>query len=198
MIIKTIFTAFFLFVFLSCDKKETAQIELTETDSIAQGITKVHDPIITLNPKAKKMVENWEEYQKFDEFIEQYKNISTNNALLNAKYLSKLSEQLKDSIRIEKLNTPSVRIRLNVLHNESLRLADMSSINQIAESEIIQENKNILEAFSALNLKINNIISQEKLNKDVDEFIEEIMSSDSDSSIQPIKRDTLNPNQKPL
>lgn len=179
MIVKNIFTTLLILTFLSCDKKESPQVELTTTDTLTTSITKIHSPIIKLNAKANKMVENWGEYQKLDEFIQQYTNISTSSALLNAKELSELSQQLKDSIRIEKLDIPSVRIRLNVLHNETLRLADMSTINQITNSEIIQENKNILEAYSALNLKINNITSQEKLNKDVDEFIEEIITGDS-------------------
>ena len=108
------------------------------------------------------------------EFIKQYENISSIDALFNANELSELAQQLKDTIRVKKFEIPSVKIRLNVLYSETLRLADMASISSISGEEIKNENENILNAFSALNLKINNVIIQENLNKDVSKFIEEI------------------------
>jgi len=191
MDMKNIFSIFLLLFLLSCNKVKSTKEGIVAQDTIQTSLIKANDFAIKLNPKAKKMVENWGEYQKLDEFIQQYRNISISNALLNAKELSELSQQLKDSIRVEKLKTPSVKIRLNVLYNETLRLADMSTINHISNSEVIQENKNIIEAYTALKLKINNIISQEKLNNDVNEFIEEIINSDSINSRKMIKPDNL-------
>lgn len=181
----------FLLFIISCkkDKSEKKNIP-TIIDSTRADYIKINHLITRLNPKSKTMVESWGEYQKVDELIQQYNKISISDALLNAKELSELSQQLKDSIRIEKLNIPSVKIRLNVLYNETLRLADMATIYDIKNSEVIQKNKNILEAYSALNLKINNIISKEKLNKDVNEFIEEIINSDSVKSKKTIEPDT--------
>jgi len=195
MILKNIFTILLSIVLLSCNKVKSVKDESIKADTLQTNSIKVNSPIITLNPKAKKMTENWGEYQKLNGLIQQYQKISISNALLNAKELSELSKQLKDSIRVEKLKIPSVKIRLNVLHNETLRLADMSTINHIENEEIIKESENILEAFSALNLKINNIIHQEKLNEDVNQFIEEIINSDSTNSKKTIKSDTLNLNQ---
>jgi hypothetical protein len=50
----------------------------------------------------------------------------------------------------------------------------MATINQITEIEVIRENKNILDAYSALNIKINNMVNQEKLNSEVNDFLSEI------------------------
>lgn len=132
---------------------------------------------VKLDAKAKIEVEDWIEYKKMDDFLKQYHHISPIDALFNANELSELAQQLKDTIRVEKFKIPSVKIRLNVLYNESLRLADMATISSISEEEIQHENENILNAFSALNLKINNIIIQETLNDDVSKFIDEIKNS---------------------
>jgi hypothetical protein len=165
----------------SCRKSISKDELVTVTDSTATNILKMDHVVVELNPKAQKEVEDWTEYQKMNEFIKQYHNISAIDALFNANELSELAQQLKDTIRVEKFEIPSVKIRLNVLHSETLRLADMASINNVGEEEIKNENENILNAFSALNLKINNIIIQENLNKDVSEFIKEVKSTTTSS-----------------
>jgi hypothetical protein len=165
----------------SCRKSISKEELTTVLDSTTTNLIKTDHLEVKLNTEAQKLVEDWTEYQKMNEFIKQYHNISAIDALFNANELSELAQQLKDTIRVEKFEIPSVKIRLNVLHSETLRLADMASINNIAEEEIKNENENILNAFSALNIKINNIIIQENLNQDVSEFIEEIKSTTTSS-----------------
>ena len=106
-----------------------------------------------------------------------------NEALLNSVELSVLAQQLRDSIRVEKLNIPEVKIRLNVLYTETLRLADMSTIPTITEQLVAKENNNIIEAFSALNLKINNMSSQDQLNSEISKFVDEILQQPKSDSI---------------
>jgi hypothetical protein len=191
MSIKSIFFIFIIVITFSCDKKTSKKNILIKKDIIQISKIRTNNIEVKLNSKAKKTVANWSEYQNFDEFLIQYRNISSSDALLNANELSKLAKQLKDSIRIEKFQIPSVKIRLNVLHNETLRLADMSTINNISETDVFNENKSILNAFSALNLKINNLISQENLNSDVDEFIDEIINSSDSSKTKQLKRNVF-------
>lgn len=191
MSLKYLFFILFISIFFSCKKHNINQETATIIDTTRTHIFKVNNRIIELNSKANNMVKDWVEYQKIDEFIQQYYHISIDDAMLNAKELSKLSQQLKDSIRVEKLDIPSVKIRLNVLNNEILRLADMATITNISSSDIKKESENILDAYFALNSKINNIISQENLNSDVNKFIEEIMSNkDSIISKKIVKLDT--------
>lgn len=159
----------------SCNKTISKKKQEVLRDSLISNTSKMNHPIAMLNNKAKSLVANWDEYQNIDELLKQYQNISANLALLNAKELSVLARQLKDSIRIEKLKIPSVKIRLNVLHNETLRLADMETIPSITESEVYEENNNIINAYSALNLKINNIVNQENLNEEVSSFVDEVL-----------------------
>jgi hypothetical protein len=177
MSLKYLFFILFITILFSCKKHNIDQESATIIDTTRTHIFKVNKRIIELNTKANNMVKDWIEYQKIDEFIQQYYHISIDDAMLNAKELSKLSQQLKDSIRVEKLDIPSVKIRLNVLNNEILRLADMATITNISSSDIKKESENILDAYFALNSKINNLISQENLNSDVNKFIEEITSN---------------------
>lgn len=183
-----------LFLMGSCNKKVNEKKLVSTQDSIKAGSIKATYSKVELDSKAKKAVENWGEYRKMDEFIQQFQDISKTDALFNANELSELAQQLKDSIRIKKFEIPEIRIRLNVLHNESLRLADMATIPKITEIEVQNENENILNAFAALNLKINNIINQETLNEDLREFIDQLSTTvdtiniDGTSSVDSIKK----------
>ena len=113
-------------------------------------------------------------------------------ALLNSVELSELAQQLKDSIRVEKLNIPEVKIRLNVLHSETLRLADMSNIPTITQESVEEETNNMLDAFSALNLKINNMNLQEELNEEISKFVDEVLESPTlDSTDTSVSSDSL-------
>lgn len=177
---------------ISCNKTVSKKKEIDVVqDTLKTGKIKANYSEIKLNSKAKKVVENWTEYQKFNEFIGQYNNISITDALFNANELSELAQQLKDTIRVEKFKIPSVKIRLNVLHNESLRLADMATIPKISEIEVQNENENILNAYSALNLKINNIVNQENLNNELNEFINQVSNSSNTNQLQHESNDSI-------
>jgi hypothetical protein len=171
----------FLILFFSCKKeKKTVDVQSQNLTSNEQEDIKikVKTKFVKLIPEAQKTVQEWSEYQNISELIPKFYNTTTKECLINSHLLSQLSQQLKDSIRIDKFNIPSFRIRLNVLHSESMRLFDMDSINSIKNSEIIQENKNIISAFNSINSKINSIITKEKLNNDLLEF-DNLMNKDS-------------------
>jgi len=121
----------------------------------------------TLAPDAKKKVKDWPEYQQLDELLINFYSISNNEALNLSKELSLTTQQLKDSIKIDRFKEPDISIRINVLHNNALRLNDMASITSINPIEVKDEIQKILDAFSALNAKINNITNQEKLEAEV-------------------------------
>lgn len=175
MLLKKVILLSLIALIVSCTKTISRKNNEISRDSLIGNTDMVNFQISKLNNKSIKLVETWDEYQNIDELLNQYQNINANLALLNAKELAVLAKQLKDSIRVERLKIPSIKIRLNVLHNETLRLADMSTIPSITEKEVVEENNNILNAFSALNLKINNIVNQENLNEELSSFIDEVL-----------------------
>ncbi len=181
-----IFIAFLaLTLFISaCKNKEQKAKEVNDSSPVKNSLIKSEKPITKLNPASKEMIATWPEYQKFDELISQYQETSMNEALLNSIELSELARQLKDSVRIEKLDIPEVKIRLNVLYSETLRLADMSTIPTITEALVAQENNNVIDAYSALNIKINNMTAQDELNEEISTFVDEVLDEPKQDSLK--------------
>lgn len=181
-----------ILLLISCKNKEKVEQDAAAINEEILRTIKSDKPITNLNNKAKDLVKTWPEYQNFNDLINQYQEITVSEALLNSVELSELAKQLRDSIRVDKLNIPEVKIRLNVLYSETLRLADMSSIPTISQESVEQENNNMVDAFSALNLKINNMNLQDELNSEISKFIDEVLESPTiDSSNTMVIIDSL-------
>ncbi len=163
---------FFIF---SCNNDMKNEIisstKLTQKNNTTDDtIFKISLKKVRLHSKAKKVVEDWQEYLAVSEFIPKFYNTSTKEALFNAIEFYKLTSYLKDSTQIKRFTKPSIKTRINVLNNEALRLFDMDSIPSITNKEVIHETENIINAFNALNIKINNAVKKELLSKDLAEF----------------------------
>lgn len=173
------FLILILFFNFSCTKTKNVEEVATASDTLVVDTTDriINNSSETLIPEAKQTLEDWKEYKKLDQFMLKYYNVSNFEALNNAKELSELVQHLKDSIRIDKLKTPNVVARFNVLHNETLRLADMATIPSISKAEVEEEVKKIIDLFSAVNSKINTIYKaetlQNKLEVDTEEPIDD-------------------------
>ncbi len=169
------FIFFIILLSFSCKKNKT-QENVFQTEKLRDTTLKNYTLKITenLKPKAKEQVKNWEEYQKIDEFLRNNQNTNAEETLFNAEELARLTQELKDSIRIETFKTPDYKIRLNVINNEALRLKDMSTIPNLSSNEVLTEYQKVFEAFNALNSKLNNKVSKEKINKELKDFIETV------------------------
>jgi len=148
----------------SCNRnKETAEVS-DKSDSLKFDANRIENRISeTLSPDAKVALDNWKEYEDVDELLLKYYSITTLEALTDAKELSELVKLMKDSIRVEKLQRKNIIARINVLHNETLRLADMATIPSISKEEVKEEVGNIVSIYSAINSKINTIYQAESL-----------------------------------
>jgi len=146
----------------SCNRnKELAEVS-EKSDSLKLDVNRIENKIgETLIPEAKDALAGWKEYQDVDELLLNYYSITTLEALSNAKELSEFVKLMKDSLRIEKLQKPNIIARINVLHNETLRLADMATIPSISKKEVKEEVSNIVSIYSAINSKINTIYKAE-------------------------------------
>jgi hypothetical protein len=163
---KIIYPFLFLIILLfgfSCTHNKRTEANEQTIDSLGHTNRITSTLGETLIPMAKDSIASWKAYNEVDTFILKYYNISTSEALNNASELSGLVEIMKDSIPIEILNKPNVIARLNVLHNETLRLADMANISSITDKEVADEVKQLLEIYSAFNAKINTIYAAKSL-----------------------------------
>ena len=162
---------FMALCFTSCGKKtESEQVPEYVNQQEQVPTLKSDAPVVALNRESEELVKDWGEYQDFSQLIVQYREISKSDALLNSVELEELARYLKDSVRVKKLDIPSVRMRLNVLHNEVQRLADMSTIPTITWEEVLEENNNVLDAYASLNIKINDLGNQERINRELAKF----------------------------
>ena len=153
-----------LLLSFSCNRAKTVQEVSKNSDSLKISSDRIISTIgETLIPKAKKAVSEWKEYNDVDEFLLKYYNISNSEALNYAEELSDLVQLMKDTVRVEKLKELNITARFNVLYNESLRLADMSTIPSITDEEVKEEVLKIVGVFSAVNQKINTIYKAEEL-----------------------------------
>ncbi len=189
--IRIILLLFLALSTLSCKKNsDSEEIPEYATERGLGASLKSEAPVVALSKESEELVKGWKEYQDFNEQIIQYREISKSDALLNSIELEELARYMKDSIRVEKLDIPSVRMRLNVLHNEAKRLSDMSTIPTITDEEVLAENNNVLDAFAALNIKINDLARQDRINRELAKFDDppEVV----DDSI-PSEKDTVAP-----
>jgi len=144
-----------------------------------------------LSVEAKESLRNWVGFQNFAVEMERYTSVTKSQALENAKQLSLLIKKVSDSIKVDELERPDIRIRLNVMYNHSLRLDDMSTITSITDKEVSQEVENMLLAYSSINEKINLIYKiaeyEEKYSDEKRMAIDSIAEVDSKDKEVPKK-----------
>ncbi|NLP57695.1 hypothetical protein [Lutibacter sp. B1] len=184
-----VFLLIVLFLNFSCDQKKEIEKVSEKKDTIQVNSNRIVNTLgETLIPKAKTSLKDWKEYNDVDEFLLKYYNISSYEALNNAQELSDLVKLMKDSVRVEKLKQLNVTARINVLHNETLRLVDMSTIPSIKNEEIKEEVTKILEVYSALNSKINTIYKAEDIQNSLEVDTETPIELEKEKK-EPLKKE---------
>lgn len=185
-----LFLSLFLF---SCENSKKETIKNRQEKPKRSVVTK-HVGLKNVSPEFKKNIENWQDLQTVTLFIKKFENVSPNEALINALELRDLVTSLKENEIPEFFDIPSFHARLNVLHNETLRLADLTLIPAITSQEVnLQINKTIA-AFSSVNSKINTIYSKKRFEDAIDIKIDHLgidstmMDSVSKKSIKFKKR----------
>ncbi len=155
----------FLVIFLSCKKDGNQNKETVQKTDINTSVK--HPEYTVLDKESIQEIRNWKEYFITDEFLAQFKTISPTDALNNALELKDLAKQLKDSLNIETLKTPSFKARVNVFENEVLRLADMTYIPSISSKNVNSQVEKMLSLFSSMNDKINAVYAKKRFDKAV-------------------------------
>jgi hypothetical protein len=144
-----------------------------ETDNTLQETPKLSIPVKHISVEAVKTIyepeiENWQELKTVDSFLKKFEKVSPNEALSNALELRDLVISLKDSVKPEIFDTPPFQTRINVLHNEVLRLADLTFIPAITSEEVNLQVDKTIAAFSTVNSKINSILAKKRFEEEID------------------------------
>lgn len=159
---------FLIFViFFSCNKKKEAIVEVSETKSLL-SVVKNYRVAEKVDTVFLKEIEDWKELKAVDKFLSRFKKASPNEILSNALELKELIQSLKDSIKPTLFENASFNTRINILDNEILRLADMTFIPAIKADEVTKQTEKIINAFSAVNSKVNSILLKERFEDEIE------------------------------
>lgn len=162
------FLVLILLISSSCNSKKT-EVNQSAIDSLTVGASRITNTISeTLIPSAKKDFENWQEYKDVDELLITYYNISVSEALFKSEELEQMVKLMKDTIRVEMIDKLNVTARFNVLHNETLRLSDMTTIPSISDEEVSKEVAQIIEVYASVKAKINTIYKARDLQNELE------------------------------
>lgn len=166
-VVKQIFYLFFSVFLFSCgNNKKDVPVPTQETPALS--IAKQHTSSEKVATIFEKEVENWQELKAVNSFIKKFQKVSPNEALSNALELRDLVISLKDSVKPKIFDIPSFNARVNVLHNETLRLADLTFIPAITSKEVNLQITKTIAAFSSVNSKINTILSKKRFEDEID------------------------------
>jgi hypothetical protein len=148
-------------VFFSCKKEKQDSIQKQDSKPLL-SVVKEYGVTEKVNALFLKDVEDWQELKAVDDFLLRFKKASPNEVLSNALELESLVSSLKDSVTPALFDIPSFSARINILHNETLRLADMTFIAAIKAPEVTTQTEKIISAFSGVNSKVNIILSKKR------------------------------------
>ena len=176
-------------IFFSCDKKKVAVVQKQEIKSLL-SVVKNYNVAEKVNPLFIKDIEDWEELKAVDNFLSRFKKASPNEILSNALELKELVQSLKDGIKPPLFENASFNTRVNILQNETLRLSDMTFIPAIKAEEVTMQTDKIMNAFSAVNSKVNSILLKKGFEDDIDLDIDYI-GLDS-TKIDSVSRKSIN------
>ncbi|MGJ8745251.1 hypothetical protein [Polaribacter sp.] len=154
-------------ILFSCASKEQENTENAPEKPLL-SLEKQHESLEDIQLNFKKDVAEWQELKSLHSFLERFTKTSPNEALSNALELRDLVKSLKDSVKPVIFDVPSFNARVNVLNTETLRLADLTFIPAITAEEVNLQVDKTLGAFSAVNSKINTILSKKRFEKEVE------------------------------
>ena len=164
---KFIYYCVFILLISSCNDTTTTATKVIDKPEASR--VKKHNQVSKIQSKFEMDIDSWIEYENLAIFLQQYTAISPNDALNNSRELNDITKSIIDSVQPQFLGTTAFKARLNLLYNETLRLYDMSSIPAIKAAEVNHQVANILNAFSSVNFKINTILTQSELEKNITE-----------------------------
>ena len=184
-----------VFLFSCGNDKKDANKSIQEKPTLS--VVKQHVSFELVKPIFEKEIEGWQELKTVKSFIKKFEKVSPNEALGNALELRDLVKNLKDSIKPRIFDIPSFNARVNIFHNETLRLADLTLIPAITSNDVNLQVDKTIAAFSSVNSKINTILSKKKFEDAIDVKLDFIgldstkMDSISIKTIDQKKKDDL-------
>ena len=161
------FLLVFLFLIFAC-KDTVKKADQTNNDTSELSIVQTHNSVDLVMPQFQENIKDWESLNNVNAFLERFNKASANEVLSNSIELKSLSKALLDSVMPKEFKISSLKARINILYNESLRLEDMNDIPSISSKEVHEQTNKILDIFSSINSKINTVLRKKKFEEAID------------------------------
>lgn len=156
-----------LFLSIVSCKKEQEKIEVDQSE-ISSLRTVVEHPVPdVVFIDFEMQIADWNEFNVLKNFFGRFKKASPKEVLSNSLELRDLIKAFKESPKLILFENPSFETRVDILYNESLRLADMNTIPAITANEVNTQIDKIINAFSAVIAKINTTFSKKKFEDEI-------------------------------
>ncbi len=157
--------------FVSCGDNPNAQkVSVEDTNDSeeqrisAQAVERLDYTEYALSGEAEAAVNTWEKYQEFAIQINYLKKADLSFFTSEDKLLEDFFAQLKTTIPPD-LKTKPIESRLVILETKALKLRDNITLENIKISFQLNSIKEVLVAFSNLNLQINKKLEFDEYNK---------------------------------
>ncbi|NVJ89759.1 MAG: hypothetical protein HWD82_10030 [Flavobacteriaceae bacterium] len=132
------------------------------------SIEKSHHSFEEVSPAFKNEIQEWTVLENVAIFLVRFNKASANQVLSNADELADLTSAIRTSVIPKILNTPSIKARIMILHNEALRLEDMNKIPAITAEEVHEQINKVIDAYSSLNSKVNTVFRKKRFEDAID------------------------------
>lgn len=145
----------FLFSCKNTQENETAKDAKTNgQEIIKKDINKIDYIDFLLDEKTEAHTVDWQEYNEFQEVIDNFKKADLSFIIENKKAVSTTLENFKKNIP-EPLNTAAITARINAFETKFLKLESLANLSSTSKAETLLCIKDVFTAFSNLNLQMN-------------------------------------------
>jgi len=159
---------FLVFLATSCMDDSTKKVE-TKLQQESEEILNKGDidglKYIEFLPDQKvvKQISGWEKYSELDRLIIDVKNANFSFFRDNAEILNTFCEELISTIP-KGMNTPQINSRVIVLQTKLFKLESVVGLSNVNKKQLLESVKELLIAFSNLNLQMNKKVEKESQN----------------------------------
>ncbi|APY10768.1 hypothetical protein BWZ22_05710 [Seonamhaeicola sp. S2-3] len=140
------------------DNAENENKELTEKE-----ISEIDYVDFLLDEKTETIIANWVEYSQLEGVIFEIKKADLGFFHDNRETIKTTLSDLRKNIP-EAIKSPSIEARISAFETQFLKLESLSNLSTTTKDELLSTVKDLLVAFSNLNLQMNKKVEFDNLN----------------------------------
>ncbi|MFY0712346.1 hypothetical protein J1D01_01605 [Seonamhaeicola sp. NFXS20] len=154
------------FIFLSCKNQENKTNDNVENENkelTEKEISEIDYIDFLLDEKTETIVANWAEYNQLQGVIFEIKKADLGFFHDNRETIKTTLTDLRKNIP-EAVKSPSIEARISAFETQFLKLESLSNLSTTTKQELLNTVKDLLVAFSNLNLQMNKKVEFDNLN----------------------------------